>query len=75
MTDRNSPLARSLIEEGIKRPVRDPLIADLKRIADGFNFTATRMGAPGCAARLRAAEDEATVRAAILLLSPERTQP
>lgn len=50
---------------------RANLIADLNRIADGFRWTASRVGQPGSPVRRQAAEDEAAVREAIDLL---RTQ-
>ena len=62
--------SRELVREGLRAPRRPAsrLIADLTRIADSFHFTATRVGQPGSAVRLRAAEDAATVQAAIQAL-------
>ena len=66
----HSDLTKRLINEAVAKakPLHADLIADLARIAEGFHFTATRVGAPGCSVRLRAAEDERTVQAAIEVL-------
>jgi hypothetical protein len=46
----------------------EKLIGDLKRIANGFHFTATRVGDAGYAARLQAQENEQTIQDAIFAL-------
>lgn len=46
----------------------EKLIFDLKRIANGFHFTATRVGAAGCAGRVQAQADEQTIQDAIAKL-------
>lgn len=46
----------------------DKLIGDLKRIANGFHFTATRVGMAGCDVRKAAQHDEQTMQDAIALI-------
>lgn len=52
---------------------KERTIGDLKRIADGFHFTATRIGDLGSPVRRQAAEDEEAVRDAIAYLRGEKS--
>ena len=47
----------------------DRLLGQLRTIRTNAQGTAERIGAPGCAARLRAADDVAALDAALALLS------
>lgn len=48
---------------------RQKLLGDLRRIAEDYHFTATRVGEPGCLVRLEAADKEHALREAIRLLT------